>query len=655
MYRDSPFDFPTITASRLDVSERLLVKDIFEKYLSNKIFYQQITNSDSDRKKFRKLERNFNLRACLLHFYCNPLYKQSFNRNTIQNLHERLKRQELSFLHQHPDAETTKKYFAKDAWLPVFLLYGEQKIEQPPIDLNILYKEIIEKEHTTEKGIPYQKFLKFFTLLSFIIRLPLVRIIRSIKFRNKITTRIRHIENIYNLWKTVNVLSFQLNFLVFRKGIREIITGRSEIVDLSILVMLIGDDFIDQIARNKGSEKIFNLISRKKEAFEIKINADYTLQSNDLVSLYKSLHIEDEKVSDIVDLTFEELYLVMIEIFSEINSRLLKISLVKRKSTCEAISRFLNYCLSTYMDDLLFSISETEKKYSLKDTNWYFYKKNNCVMMYGLWLRAQLMDLNYEKFLPQIKEWGSLVENIQIYDDLKDMKVDWNYQPNYPLILSFEYFYDEYLWFEQNQHFFTDGCKNDEIVELSIAMPKTVAHAMMLSKSMGISNLKWFTKFATNYCWKQNWTKAFLPFSDYKVFNTQNLSNHKVFDKTRNKPTTGSKETDLVFQLLLHTHSLFSLFENKDFYFDYLLMLCLNDRNFSRRFYRRTNLFHTYNLIFRFQFMKTGHRTRLMNRFMKMREKSVESALKHYQEHELIDCCKLPAELTEYISTNWIK
>ncbi len=396
-----------------------------------------------------------------------------------------------------------------------------------------------------------------------------------------------------------------MNFLVYRKGFGEIIRGNTEIVDLSILVMLIGDDFIDQIARNKGCENIISLIRNKIAAFEITIHADYTLQSNELGSLYKSLQIEKERVRDIDNMTFDQLYKIMLGLFSEINRRLLKMNIKNRVSACTSICSFLNYCLSIYMDDLLFSTREKAEKFSLKDTNWYFNKKNNCVMMYGLWLRAEFLKLDYQQFLPEIREWGNLVGNIQLYDDLKDMEADWNYQPNYPIIISFEYFTEEYHWFQKRMKTFLGCCSHEEMVELSIAMPRIVAHTLLLSKHMGITQLNWFTKFATNYCRKQNWTNTFLHPKMFTKTTEYDLAKHWIFSDNPNI-NYSCKEVNLVFLLLSKTHSLFEMFDNKDFYFDYLLMVCLYDRNFNKHFFTLTNIIHSYNLIFRYQFMKTG-------------------------------------------------
>jgi len=306
------------------------------------------------------------------------------------------------------------------------------------------------------------------------------------------------------------------------------------------------------------------------------------------------------------------------------------------------------------MDDLLFSTREKNEKFNLTDIKWYFYKKNNCVMMYGLWLRAILLDLNYEEFLPQIREWGSLVENIQLYDDLKDMAADWDYQPNYPLILSFEYFRDEYYWFEKNMSNYTGSLSIVKIAELSASMPKTVAHTMLLSKYIGIHHLNWFTKFATNYCWKQNWTKAFLPFTNISKSNTYVFENQDLFSIDISLINTSSREVDLVFGLLSKTISLFKTFEKKEFYFDYLLLICLYDSTFSRSFYLQTKIVHTYNIIFRLQFLKTGYRANLLNCYMKQKSKAVQTAIQQINLQVNRETSILPKEMLEYIQTNWL-
>lgn len=275
-------------------------------------------------------------------------------------------------------------------------------------------------------------------------------------------------------------------------------------------------------------------------------------------------------------------------------------------------------------------------------------------MMYSLWLRAALLKINYEHYLPQIREWGNLVGNIQLYDDLKDIKADWDYQPNYPIILSFECFPEEYSWFQENMEHF-EGCgSGNEIIELCIAMPKTVCHTLMLSKSMGICQLGWFTKFAANYCWNQNWTNTFLCIKAFRKSQEFNLMKHSLFAGYPKMIHTPCEAVNLVFLLIAKTHSLFDMLENKDFYFDYLLMLCLYDRNFNTRFYTQTNIVHSYKLMFRFQFMKTGFRSHLLSLFVKRRKAALISAVHQYQLLETTDEKSFSPGLLKHIRDNWI-
>ena len=177
---------------------------------------------------------------------------------------------------------------------------------------------------------------------------------------------------------------------------------------------------------------------------------------------------------------------------------------------------------------------------------------------------------------------------------------------------------------------------------------------MLLSKFTGIKQLNWFTQFATNYCWKQNWNKAFLHFNFFPKSRGHDLANNPVLSETRDLFSTSSKEVNLVFSLLSGTFSLFETFEKKDFYFDYLLMLCLFDHNFSRNFHLRTGLPDSYTLIFRFQFMKTGHRARLLSSFMKTKRADVLSALEQCKDRERTGNSIIPAELHGYIYSHWL-
>jgi hypothetical protein len=145
-----------------------------------------------------------------------------------------------------------------------------------------------------------------------------------------------------------------------------------------------------------------------------------------------------------------------------------------------------------------------------------------------------------------------------------------------------------------------------------------------------------------------------LPFGGHKFFHAKDLAKHRVTIGTEKQFSSVPKAVNIVFQLLIKTQSLFNMLENKDFYFDYLLLLCLHDRNFSRAFYLKINIIHIYKIIFRFQFLKTGYKTQLLTRVMKKQSKFIKSALNQCYENKTTVDEMLTVPLSAYIKLNWI-
>jgi hypothetical protein len=93
---------------------------------------------------------------------------------------------------------------------------------------------------------------------------------------------------------------------------------------------------------------------------------------------------------------------------------------------------------------------ETLDQLPLSDVQWHFFRKNNLVMMRYMALRARLTGLDPAAHGLSLQRWGYLLATFQVFDDMKDVWVDFGFQPNYALQSAASLFPDEYAWLGTN-------------------------------------------------------------------------------------------------------------------------------------------------------------------------------------------------------------
>ena len=629
-----------------------IIKPILLDFYTHSDFLIDSSNSIKPTDYFtKKLNNRIRLKTWLITNYLNPVYPNitDNHRNIIKHLYffldHDIEFKKIKLLNY----QQTMAYKSDVQFLPLFLLNSQNTEKGEAYDLSLLYNQIesLEKNKSINDS-NWKLFVRTikntFSFFLFIVRYPIIRLNKYF-FREKFIEKLLKNKRFHGVWDAIDTVSDVLNYFVFKKGIRESLKRKSSLSELTCLVIQLGDEFIDQISIQIGIDKTIEIIKTNNSIFSIFLNQEtnsffVTINLDDLVSWGVNI----DAINDKYKITYKELYQTLSELLNEINIKIQKSH--NPKETSERVNLCFWHCLSTYYDDLAINQIDNNIKYFYSHTKWYYYKKTNGVMIVWLILRSSLFKLDPIKFKEKIFEWGHLLYNFQIFDDLKDMQVDFGFQPNIAHIIAFQNFPNEFEWFKNNINEFGENITIDEIVKLSLEMPLTVSNILLISKYEAIKNHKWFTLFLISYRWKRNWTDSFLNF--YNPKNSFNLLTHSSISFFNKIVNTESTTINVVFSCLLKTQTAYKGFKNKSYYFDYLLGLCLYDSGFRVHFHFTNDPIKSYYIIGRFHFMRIGHKEKILNAFIRAKRKH---ALKAFE-----NCAYLIEndELKQYIIKNWL-
>jgi len=621
------FDFKTFVRIT-----RLLLLD-FNTY-SDFLTDSSIESSSTNALNLRA-HRRIRLRYWLLYHRLNPVYPyfNDIEKAVFASIYDVLNQTEAKYKHLlNPDQLEHYEYEA--AYLPQFLLdasKAKDSVYSGPF-LDRIHRELLDFEYLQSKnktfvGESIQYIKDSYLLAQFILRYPIVRLIKSKTKDPLIDGLLKGNRKFHSVWDGIDTSSDVLSYYVFRKGIRAALKGQARIAELTFLTIQLGDELIDQLSIQIGVNRMMGIIHDDKTFFSIEYdswgNRFYVPTS---IEQFEQQGINMDAFNDKFKITYRELLTIIIRILERINQLLLKT--IRPQEAAHRIHFCFVHCLSTYYDDLYINECNAATKYQLEHTKWYYYKKTNAVLIVWLVLRACLFDLDPIRYRSEIKEWGYLLNNLQIYDDLKDMKVDFDFQPNLAHIVAYQHFPSEFEWFTQHRDGFKENIRIDEIIQIGLEMPATIANVMIIARKEAVVNLRSFTLLMANYCWKRNWSQSFMNFYNSKKIYP--LLDHPVLKELKTVFSTENRNVDLFFICLTKTQSAFQCFENKAFYFDYLFNLCLYDGRFRLKFHLTHSPLQTFYMIRRFHYLKTGHKERLLFSMLKPYRKEVRKGLEIY-------------------------
>lgn len=576
-------------------------------------------------------------RYWLMYNYLNPSYPyySSIEKHVFAYLYTLLENFQHEKCNAILDGNQSRILMQEDIFLPYFLLRkgaGQPSSYPSSPFLQQTHRELLEyeqyqKDNQRWLGQALQYTKDSYLLAKFILRYPFVRLIKSIKKDDLLDGLLKKNRKFHSVWDGIDTSSDVLSFYVYRKGVRAAWSRRALIAELTFLTIQLGDELIDQLSIQLGVGRMMNVIHDHTSFFSIGYHQDknqfYVPTS---IEQFQEQGLDMDAFNDKFKITYRELLQTILRILERINQLLP--DAIHPQEAGRRIHFCFVHCLSTYYDDLYINDCGADAKYIWKSTKWYYYKKTNAVLIVWLVLRACLFDLDPTKYSAEIKEWGFLLNNLQIYDDLKDMKVDFLFQPNMAHIVAAQHFPDEFRWFEEHQQDLKENIRIDEIVLLGLEMPATVANVMIIARKDAVKNLSAFTLLMANYCWKRNWSQSFMNY--YNSNFHYDLLAHPSMLESVSRFSTGKRSVDLFFSCLLKIQSAFDHFENKSFFFDYLFNICMYDSRFKFRFHLTHNLLQNFYILRRSHYLRTGHKEQLLFSMLRPYRKEVRAALEVY-------------------------
>lgn len=326
------------------------------------------------------------------------------------------------------------------------------------------------------------------------------------------------------------------------------------VADFAFLYMQMADELVDNLVHHLGAEGVLALVAEHYPR-----------------SLRGALLIPFENLSDEALLAagldpatpipkYRVSFSGMMSLLRDLHGLLLLETQSAEATGCPRVAAelqdFFHHCFGTYLDELyLPSIAtgtQTLDQLPLSDVQWHFFRKNNLVMMRYMALRARLTGLDPAEHGLSLQRWGYLLATFQVFDDMKDVWVDFGFQPNYALQSAAKLFPEDYAWLGENLALASNtsgapaGVTRDEVTWLNAHVPRTILHCFRLSRLMALFCFDYLAMYAWDHRWRKNWMGR------YRAFNPEGPSESTArawLDAGRRAAATGDTAADTFFAL----------------------------------------------------------------------------------------------------------
>ncbi|MCB9657324.1 MAG: hypothetical protein H6726_06690 [Sandaracinaceae bacterium] len=326
------------------------------------------------------------------------------------------------------------------------------------------------------------------------------------------------------------------------------------VADFAFLYMQMADELVDNLVHHLGAEGVLRLV------------AEYYPRSlrSSLLIPFENLDDTALEAAGIPPETPIPKYRVSFSGMLALLSDLRALLLVETQraeadgfpGVASELQDFFHHCFGTYLDELYLPTvargSATLDQLPLSDVQWHFFRKNNVVMMRYMALRARLTGLDPAAHALSLQRWGYLLATFQVFDDMKDVWVDFGFQPNYALQTAASLFPGEYAWLGEHLALASGGrdtpanVTRDEVTWLNARVPNTILHCIRLSRLMALFCFDYLALYAWDHRWRKNWMGRFRAFNPEGAAGSTALS---WLEGARGALRTGDDAVDTCFAL----------------------------------------------------------------------------------------------------------
>ena len=274
------------------------------------------------------------------------------------------------------------------------------------------------------------------------------------------------------------------------------------LADICFLYMQLADELLDELAAAAGGYAAAGRIVQDLYTADV---TERPLRRLSLAHLVGA-GVDPDAHSTKFGMTLGALFGVLESLARTIDERLARAD----ESVAHAARLFLHHCFQTFLDEVELcreAPGGRADKLPLRKTAWHFYRKNNLVMMLWLDLRARILGLAPHEHAGAIRRWGYLLASLQIFDDLKDIALDLERQPSYPLQIAANDFPEELDWFEARFGNRRAPVTRDDVPEVSVHACNTVRHCMRWSRLVALAHFDNTLAYAWDQRWRKSWTR----------------------------------------------------------------------------------------------------------------------------------------------------
>ena len=182
----------------------------------------------------------------------------------------------------------------------------------------------------------------------------------------------------------------------------------------------------------------------------------------------------------------------------------------------------------------------------------HYERKTSSVLAAWLELRSINAKIPIENKTNEIRMWSRLFFDFQIFDDLKDIKQDFNKQPNL-LELTANSYPTEAEWLKNNIGDLSIDGDLHGTLKINLNMPLSVTHLKLVSSVNANYYLSPFLKAVQNYRWKKSWLSPFLSFqSKKKPIYVDEICNLNLKFNNATKPLTKVTLSAIMSTIILY-------------------------------------------------------------------------------------------------------
>jgi hypothetical protein len=433
------------------------------------------------------------------------------------------------------------------------------------------------------------------------------------------------------MWYSIEYVSPILNRFLFRLPYFRQLRGDTDLIDLVFFAMQTGDEFLDGVIddmRKAGRlDELLDDLRTDTGRWEFYEKNGRICVSGQLADLAGD--IMTYGYSSKYDCSYSFLYERLVRTVDELNTRLE--NLAENASLRLAIIDFFNFCLSTAKDDIYFVARYGDTPVPLPFIRWHFRKKNDMVMMKWILLRSQalMLPLIGES---KLREWGAFLHNAQLFDDLRDVKIDMGLQPNVLHSLSFYTYKEEWNWLLENAERLPAHLVLKDILDVNFNMPRSVLHCMTFARVDGLKNFDWLTIKGAHLHWHWHWMSSS---SKYKEGSSKKFLLKEYFNGSRH--STGSYLMDMALESI---HRLQSLMADEKLSISlrsgYLFDMLMYDSVFRDRVSKHASLKQRYLLKMNGFFIGPGLRSELLTKTLKVELSRADVSLSEVEKTLLV-------------------